>query len=85
MGTDNKLLKSTFWGEVFTDTDNTFSFKRVQTAIFTILFTIAVVGNMFWKLQISDSLLSWLGGLLGAGYTGIAIEKLMNRAKDVPS
>lgn len=78
-----KLQKSTFWGEVLSDNDGSFSFKRVQTALFTILFTTAVIGNMFWKLQLSDTLVYWLGGLLGAGYTGIAIEKLMK--KDVPS
>jgi len=81
-----KLNKTAFWGEVLTDSDGSFSFKRVQTAIFTILFTIAVIGNMFWKLQISDNILYWLGGLLGAGYTGIAIEKFIKKDKDdVPS
>ena len=81
-----KLNKTTFWGEVLTDNDGSFSFKRVQTAIFTILFTIVVIANIFWKVQISDSVLYWLGGLLGAGYTGIAIEKFMKKDKDdVPS
>jgi len=82
-----KLNKGTFWGEVLTDSDGSFSFKRVQTAIFTVLFTIAVVGNMFWKLQMADNILYWLGGLLGAGYTGIAIEKMMKKKgdNDVPS
>ena len=81
-----KLNKTAFWGEVLTDSDGSFSFKRVQTAIFTILFTIAVIGNMFWKLQISDNILYWLGGLLGAGYTGIAIAKFIKKDKDdVPS
>lgn len=74
-----KPNKESFWGEVFSDIDGTFSFKRVQNALFTVLFCIAVIGNMFWRLQIDPGILGCLSGLVAYSYTGIAMEKFGKR------
>lgn len=73
-----------FWREVFMDIDDSFSFKRVQTAIFTLLFTAAVIVNLCTERVLNDSILNLLAGLTAYGYTGIMIEKFSKRNPDPP-
>lgn len=74
--------RNTFWKGVFTDVDGSFSFKRVQTAIFTFLFSIIVLANLFAKLSVTDNILDILAGLTVYGYTGIVAEKFTKRGME---
>ncbi len=71
--------KTSFWGGVFTDVDGGFSFKRVQTGIFTMLFSMITI----CKMNVSDNIFQLLCGLMAYGYTGIVAEKFTSRGKDV--
>jgi len=72
-------MKKTFWGEVFCDNDGDFSFKRVQTALFSFLFALIVIINLFTGRTVSDNILQLLSFLVAYGYTGIAVEKFAKR------
>lgn len=61
------------------DIDGSFSFKRVQTAIFTLLFTAAVIVNLGSGKELSEPLLEFLVMLTAYGYTGIMLEKFTKR------
>lgn len=69
---------SKFW-DIFKDVDGSFSFKRAQTTVFTILFAMIVSANLWGAMSVSDNILQLLTFLLTYGYTGIAIEKFTKR------
>jgi hypothetical protein len=71
-------MKYNFW-EFFQDIDGSFSFKRAQTALFSVLFAIVIISNLFWKVTLSDNLLEILAFLITYSYTGIAVEKFSKR------
>lgn len=68
-----------FWRDVFTDIDGSFSFKRVQTAVFGLLFVMVFSMNLFTGKTVSDNLLQLLSFMITWGYTGIAVEKFTKR------
>lgn len=74
-------MKNCDFLEFFRDVDGALSFKRVQTAVFTVLFSIVVLANLFWGKHLTDSLVELLTFLLAYGYTGIAIEKFSKRGQ----
>lgn len=74
----------TFWKEVFTDVDGSFSFKRIQTALFTLLFAMVVVSSTWYGKAPGESITQLLTFLLTWGYTGIAAEKFTNRGITLP-
>lgn len=73
---------NSFWGGVFSDVDGSFSFKRVQTAVFTVLFAAVVIVNLLSNKLLDEGILNLLAGLTAYGYTGIMIEKFTNRGID---
>jgi len=75
-------MTDSFWKGVFQDTDGGFSFKRVQTGLFTLLFALVTVTSLFSKLTLPDNILDLLSALLFYGYTGIVAEKF---AKKTPT
>jgi hypothetical protein len=59
----------------FKDINGNFSYKRFQTFLFTFLFSMYFIANLFWKYTINDSLSYQIFFLIVYGYTGIALEQ----------
>lgn len=62
------------WQQILQDEKQEFSFKRVQTGVWTFLFVILFFINLFTGLMVDGSLLQTLVLMTMYSYTGIVIE-----------